>query len=282
VKSILISVLVLIGGSSFAAPPSIKTIDILQFPAIVSSAPIAAGASKAKLLYNSTLNRIMASISGAAYVSIFPASVSAPVGVLPNANGGTGTQTYTTGDLLSATSTDTLTKLAVGTAGSVLTVSGGVASWQPGNVSTFAKYYTTAGPTIASGAFRTVDYSTKVQDDCSPACVTTGASWVYTVRVAGTYEVCAQIWYLSAAWVAGQQSWLRVWKNSATSVSEGPIYTAFNATYYIPNVINCDKITGLVVNDTLTIQAFNNRVSASPSLTTTAVQNWVVIRRVER
>jgi len=43
--------------------------------------------------------------------------------------GGTGQSTYTTGDLLYASGTNTLTKLSVGSNGQVLTVSSGVPSW---------------------------------------------------------------------------------------------------------------------------------------------------------
>jgi hypothetical protein len=43
--------------------------------------------------------------------------------------GGTGLTTYTTGDILYASASDTLSKLAAGTAGQVLTVTGGVPVW---------------------------------------------------------------------------------------------------------------------------------------------------------
>lgn len=45
------------------------------------------------------------------------------------AYGGTGITTYTTGDILYSSSTDTLSKLPIGSAGQVLTVAGGVPSW---------------------------------------------------------------------------------------------------------------------------------------------------------
>ena len=44
-------------------------------------------------------------------------------------NGGTGSSTYATGDLLYASATNTLSKLAVGSTNQVLTVSGGVPTW---------------------------------------------------------------------------------------------------------------------------------------------------------
>lgn len=51
-------------------------------------------------------------------------------GTLSETHGGTNQTTYTTGDLLYASASNTLSKLAVGTADQVLTVSGGVPTWQ--------------------------------------------------------------------------------------------------------------------------------------------------------
>ncbi|MDQ3099202.1 MAG: hypothetical protein M3Q44_05640 [bacterium] len=51
-------------------------------------------------------------------------------GVLPETKGGTNQSTYTTGDILYASATNTLSKLGVGGSGNVLTVSGGIPSWQ--------------------------------------------------------------------------------------------------------------------------------------------------------
>lgn len=48
---------------------------------------------------------------------------------VPATKGGTAQTTYTTGDILYASASNTLSKLAVGTAGQVLTVAGGVPTW---------------------------------------------------------------------------------------------------------------------------------------------------------
>lgn len=50
-------------------------------------------------------------------------------GVLPIANGGTNLSTYTTGDTLYASATNVLSKLAIGSSNTVLTVSGGIPAW---------------------------------------------------------------------------------------------------------------------------------------------------------
>ncbi len=48
---------------------------------------------------------------------------------LPATSGGTGATTYTTGDVLYASATNTLGKLGIGSSGQVLSVSGGVPAW---------------------------------------------------------------------------------------------------------------------------------------------------------
>lgn len=50
-------------------------------------------------------------------------------GVVGEVHGGTAQSTYTTGDTLYASAANTLSKLAIGSAGQVLTVAGGVPSW---------------------------------------------------------------------------------------------------------------------------------------------------------
>jgi hypothetical protein len=54
-------------------------------------------------------------------------------GVLPVANGGTGLSSVATGDLLYASATNTWSKLAAGTNGYVLTLTGGVPTWAAAN-----------------------------------------------------------------------------------------------------------------------------------------------------
>jgi hypothetical protein len=50
-------------------------------------------------------------------------------GTLAQANGGTGFSTYTTGDTLYASASNTLSKLPIGTTGQILSVVGGVPAW---------------------------------------------------------------------------------------------------------------------------------------------------------
>jgi hypothetical protein len=50
-------------------------------------------------------------------------------GIIAETNGGTGTGTYTTGDILYSDASNSLAKLPIGSAGELLTVSGGIPAW---------------------------------------------------------------------------------------------------------------------------------------------------------
>jgi hypothetical protein len=69
-----------------------------------------------------------------------------------SAYGGTGFSTYATGDLIYASASNTLSKLAAGTNGYVLTLSGGVPTWasSTGGVTTFSAGTTGFSPSSAS------------------------------------------------------------------------------------------------------------------------------------
>jgi hypothetical protein len=78
-----------------------------------------------------------------------------------------------------------------------------------------ARYTTTAGQTITSGAAPAIiDFGTKDYD--SHGGVTTGASWKFTAQIAGLYSVKSSIYFASsAAWGAGEASVLYLYKNGA-------------------------------------------------------------------
>lgn len=76
-------------------------------------------------------------------------------GTLPSTNGGTGFNTYTTGQLLYASATNTLARLPIGAAGTVLTSDGTTLAWQAatgggGGVASFSAGTTGLTPTAAS------------------------------------------------------------------------------------------------------------------------------------
>ena len=72
-------------------------------------------------------------------------------GTLVTVRGGTGLNSYATGDLLYASATNTLSKRAVGTTGYTLTVASGIPTWKPPYVRT--SFTATAGQTTFSATY---------------------------------------------------------------------------------------------------------------------------------
>ena len=76
------------------------------------------------------------SISGSPITTSGTLAISYSGTALPAVNGGTAQTSYTTGDILYASASNTLSKLAVGTTGYTLTVASGVPTWKPPYVRT--------------------------------------------------------------------------------------------------------------------------------------------------
>lgn len=96
-------------------------------------------------------------------------------GTLVAANGGTGQSSYTAGDLLYASGATALSKLAIGTNGQALTVSGGALTWAtPSGTTGSTLTITTSGGASAPASFNgstpvTIDYSTVGADQAGTA-----------------------------------------------------------------------------------------------------------------
>lgn len=69
--------------------------------------------------------------------------------------GGTGQNTYTTGDILYASAANTLSKLPIGATGTVLTVAGGIPSWAASGVFSWIDTSGSFSPTAGNGYFIT-------------------------------------------------------------------------------------------------------------------------------
>jgi hypothetical protein len=78
----------------------------------------------------------LTSFSAANYALYSTNASTLTAGTLPTAAGGTGLTTYTTGDIIYASATNTLSKLAAGTNGYVLTMAAGIPSWAATNAAT--------------------------------------------------------------------------------------------------------------------------------------------------
>ena len=91
------------------------------------------------------------SISGSPITTSGTLAISYSGTALPAVNGGTAQISYTTGDILYASASNTLSKLAAGTTGYTLTVASGVPTWKPPYVRT--SFTATASQTTFSATY---------------------------------------------------------------------------------------------------------------------------------
>jgi hypothetical protein len=91
------------------------------------------------------------SISGSPITTSGTLAISYSGTALPAINGGTAQTSYTTGDILYASASNTLSKLAIGTTGYTLTVASGVPTWKPPYVRT--SFTATASQTTFSATY---------------------------------------------------------------------------------------------------------------------------------
>lgn len=104
-------------------------------------------------------------LSGGGTTGDVTLSLSVPV---TEVRGGTNQTTYTTGDVLYASGTNTLAKRAIGTTGQVLTVSGGVPTWATpaSSTPTFvgAKCFNTTAQSIPNASWTTLAFDSESFD----------------------------------------------------------------------------------------------------------------------
>ena len=91
------------------------------------------------------------SISGSPITTSGTLAISYSGTALPAINGGTAQTAYTTGDILYASATNTLSKLGIGTNGYTLTIASGVPAWKPPYVRT--SFTATAGQTSFTATY---------------------------------------------------------------------------------------------------------------------------------
>ncbi len=125
-------------------------------------------------------------------------------GTLAEGNGGTNQSTYTTGDILYASAANTLSKLAIGASGSILTVSGGIPSWATGAASAFSTWRADTFNTYGSEGSSKVARFTNVRDNnnAGTSFTVSDDSTVglkFTINVAGIYSISSYFDSASAA-----------------------------------------------------------------------------------
>lgn len=102
-------------------------------------------------------------------------------------NGGTAQTTYSTGDLLYASASNTLSKRSIGTSGQVLTVSGGVPTWATAGGGDWVKITASAASAVSSHSISSIFSSTyKVYKIYCNLTGSVGASLSMKFRVGST------------------------------------------------------------------------------------------------
>jgi hypothetical protein len=236
-------------------------------------------------------------------------------GTLVAANGGTGQSSYTTGDLLYASGTAALSKLGVGTDGYLLTVSGGVPTWQAApatGVTSFSAGTTgltpstgTTGAVTLSGTLAVANGGTNGTATPTAGTVAYGTGTAYAFTSAGTSGQVLQsngssapTWVTPAGGVTlsndtSTATNLYPTFASATSGSVSTIFTGNARLLYKPStgefqstVLNASN--GIVVNsatvsESYTIPSGSNAISAGPvtvnsgiTVTVSSGSVWVI------
>jgi hypothetical protein len=217
-------------------------------------------------------------------------------GTLVAANGGTGQSSYTTGDLLYARGSTAISKLGVGTDGYLLTVSGGLPSWQPApatGVTSFSAGTTgltpstgTTGAVTLAGTLAIANGGTNGTATPTAGTVAYGTGTAYAFTSAGTTGQVltsngsgAPTWVTPAGGVTlandtSTSSNLYPTFASATSGSVSTIYTGNANLLYKPSTgemqsqamvsINGLTVNNATVNTSYTIPSGYNAISAGP------------------
>lgn len=236
-------------------------------------------------------------------------------GTLVAANGGTGQSSYTTGDLLYASGSAAISKLGVGTNGYILTVSGGLPSWQPApatGVTSFSAGTTgltpstgTTGAVTLAGTLAIANGGTNGTATPTAGTVAYGTGTAYAFTSAGTSGQVLQsngagapTWVTPAGGVTlandtSTATNLYPTFAGATSGSVSTIYTGNARLLYKPstgelqstvlNATNGIVVNSATVSENYTIPSGSNAISAGPvtvnsgiTVTVSSGSVWVV------
>lgn len=144
-----------------------------------------------------------------------------------------------------------------------------------------AAYATAAGQTIPGSASTVINYDTAdTHNSSTDVTVTTGSTWKATANVAGWFQVLAEVNVVFGAGVA-HDSVFFMRKNAGSAVRTGTQF-GFTTDSIGPNVsFQLAAIVWLDAADYVDTCLFQ-AVSGNPgkSLTTTAADNFICIRRV--
>jgi hypothetical protein len=140
-----------------------------------------------------------------------------------------------------------------------------------------AVFTTSAGQSIANSTTTIIDYGNTVIN--THGAVTTGASWKFTAPVSGIYEISAAIQYLAlGGWAAGEEATLNVYKGGSLHARLGAVFMqATHSTFVF--LSGSPRLISLNAGEYIDIRTSQNS-GASLSLTSTAAENWISIKKV--
>lgn len=142
----------------------------------------------------------------------------------------------------------------------------------------YAIYNTNAGQSLANNTTTVINFEDTVSDPDS--LVTTGAGWVFTCPIAGTYLIIAQIAFTSStAWALGERGILQAFVNGAARLNiDRKDNFSSGATAQVM-VISGSGFAVCAAGDTIDIRA-NQNTGGALALDTTALFNEVYIAKV--
>lgn len=139
----------------------------------------------------------------------------------------------------------------------------------------YVVYQSVAGTqTLTTASQPIVNYELKLYDSCTPNCVTTGASWVFTSPMDGAYLICASVGFTPNA--SGTRE-LYISINGGSLVFTTSLSGLPNAAY-TQSLSGC-TIAKLLKNGTANASVYQNS-GGNLTLTANGTRNTISIMRV--
>ncbi len=206
------------GGGTGTVTSVAMTVPSVLFTNPPSGSPITTVGSLDVALVTQVQNTVFSGpASGADATPTFRVLVNADLPVVDILHGGTNITTYTLGDTLYASATDVLSKLPIGTAGQVLTVTAGIPSWATlagtGTVTSFSAgilspLFTTSVATATTTPALSFILNTQTANTVF-AGPTTGAAAAPTFRAIVVADIPAlSYWSLNGNTVGNDTTWM--------------------------------------------------------------------------
>jgi len=188
------------------------------------------------------------------------------------AYGGTGLSTYTTGDLIYASGSTTLSTIGIGANGYILTVSGGLPTWQPANASVVTSFQTSLSgltPSTSTTGAITLAGTLGVSSGGTGASTLTGY-----VKGSGTSPFTAAA-TIPFADISGTVSTTNAatFNNSGSGATSGVTFNGSAAQTISYNTLGAPKADGTGASGTWAINISGNAATATSATSATTATN---------